>query len=55
MSSGMAQGEVLELMSGLGGEAAGESRLSLLSHPAENLVQTPPLLPSQSSVVHSLL
>uniref|UniRef100_A0A8C2XM45 Signal transducer and activator of transcription n=1 Tax=Cyclopterus lumpus TaxID=8103 RepID=A0A8C2XM45_CYCLU len=40
MSSDMAQGEGLEPMNALCGEAAGESWLSLLSHPAENLIQT---------------
>jgi len=40
MSSDMAQGEGLEPMNGLCGEAAGESWLSLLSHPAANLIQT---------------
>lgn len=39
MSSDMAQGEGLEPMNGLCGEAAGESWLSLLSHPAETLIK----------------
>uniref|UniRef100_A0A8C4GG18 Signal transducer and activator of transcription n=1 Tax=Dicentrarchus labrax TaxID=13489 RepID=A0A8C4GG18_DICLA len=40
MPSDMAQGEGLEPMNGLCGEAAGESWLSLLSHPAEKPHQT---------------
>uniref|UniRef100_A0A3Q3FZU9 Signal transducer and activator of transcription n=1 Tax=Labrus bergylta TaxID=56723 RepID=A0A3Q3FZU9_9LABR len=40
MHSDMAQGEGLEPMKGLFGEAVGESWLSLLSHLAENLNQT---------------
>lgn len=39
MSSDMAQGEGMEPMNGLCGEAAGESWLSLLSHPAEKPAQ----------------
>lgn len=39
MSSDMAQGEGLEPNNGPCGEAAGESWLSLLSHPIKNLVK----------------
>lgn len=46
MPSDMAQGEGLEPINGLCGEAAGESWLSLLSHPAKNLA----LLSSQLSL-----
>lgn len=55
MSSDMAQGEALELVNGLCGEAAGESWLSLLSHPAETLViEIAPSL-SQNCVLPSVL
>lgn len=39
MPSDMAQGEALEPINGLCEEAAGESWLSLLSHPAEILIK----------------
>uniref|UniRef100_A0A671TGC1 Signal transducer and activator of transcription n=1 Tax=Sparus aurata TaxID=8175 RepID=A0A671TGC1_SPAAU len=54
MSCDMAQGEGLEPMNGLYGEAAGESWLSLLSHPAENPIQQITLRSSKSSVLPSL-
>lgn len=49
--SDMAQGEGLEPLNGLCGEAAGESWLSLLSHRAETLIS---LSLCHSSVLHSL-
>lgn len=54
MSCDMAQGEGLEPMNGLYGEGAGESWLSLLSHPAENPIQIVALPSSKSSVLPSL-
>lgn len=54
MSSDMAQGEGLEPMYGLCGEAAGESWLSSLSHPAETLIKEIALPLSQSSLLPSL-
>lgn len=55
MSSDMAQGEALELVNGLCGAAAGESWLSLLSHPAATLVVEIAPSPSQNCVLPSLL
>uniref|UniRef100_A0AAQ5X0S1 Signal transducer and activator of transcription n=1 Tax=Amphiprion ocellaris TaxID=80972 RepID=A0AAQ5X0S1_AMPOC len=55
MSSDMAQGEGLEPMNGLCGEAAGESWLSLLSNPAKNLINQIALPPSKRSSTISLL
>lgn len=53
MSSGMGDDESLEPMNGLCGEAAGESWLPLLSHPAEaKQIRLPS---SQSSVLPSLI
>lgn len=43
MSTDMAEVEGLEPLNGLFGEAAGESWLSLLSHPAETLKITLPV------------
>uniref|UniRef100_A0A4W6EJE4 Signal transducer and activator of transcription n=1 Tax=Lates calcarifer TaxID=8187 RepID=A0A4W6EJE4_LATCA len=53
VSSDMAQGEGLEPVNGLCGEAAGESWLSLLSHPAKSPVKEITLPSSQSFVLLS--
>ncbi len=54
MPTDMAQGEGLEPVNGPCGEAAGESWLSLLSHPARNLIRQVAFPSSQSFVLLSL-
>lgn len=53
MSCDMAQGEGLEAITGLYGEAEGESRLSSLSAPSEPFIQlaAPPLSPSSCGLI----